>query len=545
MTRQLSSIGLACLVLIGISAPVSAAVCDGVSKTTNTALRSAVVVAGLTGRPLYVTSPPGDTNRIFIVEQSGFIRIHKRGDLANVTSLFLNLSGIVQANTSLNEMGLLGLAFDPDYATNGRFYVNYTEGPLAGPWFSVVARYNVSANPDVADAASEFRLMRYGQPESNHNGGLLMFGPDGFLHIYTGDGGGGGDGHGTCGNGQNLATVLGKILRIDVRNIDPAAVNPDCSVAPGADYKVPSTNAFRDGSGGNCDEIWSYGVRNPWRASFDAGTGDLYVADVGQNCWEEVNWLPAASTGGKNFGWRQMEANHCFNTAQQSNCNPPAQACSGSPACNDPSLTDPVLEYGHGGMPFACSITGGYVYRGCRMTNFAGTYFYGDYCAGWVKSFVISGGLPTSPADWTTGIDPTLALRNGLTSFGVDAQGEMFITDNAGTQQVLKIVPPLPDLEVSGVGAAVLRLEKTGDWSWENLFRSTEIPITFYRVYRGTPNGSFTCVLKTANPIWPSGGDPVNPSAGQLFAYVVTAINAAAEETQKGHPGTFNAATCP
>ena len=545
MTRHLPSFGFACLASLAVSTLATAAVCDGVSTTANTTLRSAVVVTGLTGRPLYVTSPPGDTNRLFIVEQSGFIRIHKRGDPTTTTTLYLDLSGIVQANTSLNEMGLLGMAFDPDYATNGRFYVNYTEGPLAGPWFSVVAQYTVSGgNPDQANAASEVRLMRFGQPQSNHNGGHMMFGPDGFLYISTGDGGGSGDPHGTCGSGQNLASVLGKMLRIDVRGIDPTATNPDCSAAPGATYKVPD-NPFSDGSGGNCDEIFEYGLRNPWRSSYDAVTGDLYVADVGQNCWEEVNYVPAASVGGQNFGWRQMEANHCFNTAQQSNCNPPAQSCGSSPACNDPGLTDPVVEYGHGGTPFACSITGGYVYRGCRMSNFLGTYFYGDYCAGWIKSFVISGGLPTSPGDWTLGIDPSFALRNGLTSFGTDAQGEMFITDNAGTQQILKIVPPFPDLEVSGTGAGMFLLDKTGDWTWENLFRSTEIPLTFYRVYRGTPNGNFSCVLKTANPLWAAGGDPSNPAPGQLFAYVVTAINAAAEETQKGHPGTFSAAGCP
>ena len=289
-----------------------------------------------------------------------------------------------------------------------------------------------------------------------------------------------------------------------------------------------------------------WGLRNPWRSSFDASNGDLYIADVGQNCTEEIDWVPAGTGGGQNFGWRQMEGKHCFDTSQQNNCNPPAVTCGTSPACNDPSLTPPILDYPHGGSPSACSITGGYVYRGCRMTNFLGTYFYGDYCAGTVKSFVNVGGVVTSPADWTASVDPGASLSNGLSSFGVDAQGELYISDNSGTGEIRKLVPPFPDLEVSGDGAAsVLLLNKTGDWTWEDLFRATDVPVSFYRVYRGTPNGSFDCVLKTTTPKWPAGGDPATPAADQLFAYVVAAVNASSEESAKGHPGTFNAATCP
>lgn len=543
--RILSSV---CLLLAGAAGRATrlhAAPCDGVSRTANTSLESVEVVTGLTGRPLLVTSPPGDTNRIFVVEQSGFIRIHRRGAPTATTTLFLDLSAKVQASLFLNEMGLLGLAFDPDYATTGEFYVNYTEGPLVGPYFSVVARYSVSADPDEADPASELRLMRYQQPQSNHNGGDMSFGPDGFLYIASGDGGGSGDQHGTCGSGQNRATVLGKILRIDVRGIDPAATNPDCS-AVGTSYKVPSTNPFSNGSGGDCDEIWAYGLRNPWRSSFDSLTGDQYIGDVGQGCWEEIDWVAAGTGSGRNFGWRQMEGTHCFDTNNQSNCTPNPVACAGSPACNDPSLTLPVVEYGHTGSPNGCSVTGGHVYRGCRMTNFQGTYFYGDYCSGWVKSFVISGGVATNPQDWTAGIDPAGSLANALSSFGTDAQGEIFITDNAAPQRVLKIVPPFADLEVSAAGAGdVFLLDKSGPWTWEDLFRSTEVPVSFYRVYRGTPNGAFTCVNKSSTPSWPAGGDPASPAAGQMFAYVVTAINASNVESRTGHPGTFDASGCP
>jgi glucose/arabinose dehydrogenase len=519
--------------------------CDGVSHSTNTQLRSTVVVTGLTGKPLYVTAPPGDTSRIFTVEQNGFVRIHKHGDPATTTTLFLDISAKLGGTTAFNEMGFLGMTFDPDYATNGRFYVFYTEGPLAGPWFTVIARYNVSSNPDQADPLSELRIIRFQDPETNHKAGQLQFGPDGFLYINVGDGGGGGDQHGTCGNGQSKNTLLGKILRLDVRNVDPNAVAPDCGAVPG-NYKIPFSNPFRDGLGGNCDEIWEYGFRNPWRSSFDPATGDHYIGEVGQNCWEEIDWVAAATGAGLNFGWRQMEGTHCFDTNQQSNCNPAPVACGTSPACHDPSLVLPILEYGHTGSPAPCAVTGGYVYRGCRMTSFLGTYFYGDYCAGTVKSFVNVGGTPTSPADWTSSVDPTTTLANGLSSFGVDAQGEVYITDNSGTGQVLKLVPPFPNLEVSGDGAgSVLLLDKTGDWTWEDLFRSTDVPVSFYRVYRGTPNGHFDCVLKTTVPKWPAGGDPAAPAADQLFAYLVTAVNASSEETATGHPGTFNAASCP
>ena len=512
--------------------------CTGVNPVSNTTLKTVAVATGMTGRPLYVTAPAGDNNRIFIVEQDGFIWIKKRGDSTSTRSEFLDISGTVQSG--FDEMGLLGLAFDPNYSSNGFFYVNYTEGPIGGPWFTVVARYSVMPGlPDEADPGSEVRLLRFSQPQSNHNGGQLQFGPDRFLYVSTGDGGGGGDPHGTCGNGQNRTTLLGKMLRIDVGGVDPNSVVPDCG-GPAAPYRIPSSNPFVNGMGGNCDEIWAYGLRNPWRSSHDSLTGDLYIADVGQNCWEELNYV-TAGTGGQNYAWRMMEGTHCFNPSTPTNCNPTPATCGTVPACNDPGYTRPILDYSHSSG--ACSVTGGYVYRGCLMPDFAGTYFYGDYCAGFVRSFKVSGGAATNPQDFTSQIDPGGALQFGLTSFGEDAQGEIYIADrNSG---VLRILPPFTALEVSGKKAAIqLDLTPT-TWTWEDLFYSTMHPVSSYRVYRGTPGGSFQCVFSSPAPQW-SGGDTAVPAPGAMFAYLVTAISSTGERTASGSPtATLLPAACP
>jgi glucose/arabinose dehydrogenase len=529
-------------VLAAAAAPTARAqyACSGVSESTNTALSGVVVASGLS-QPVFVTAPPGDTSRIFIVERFGIIKIHKRGQAPSTLSTFLDLTAIV--DPSIDEMGLLGLVFDPSYGTTRKFWVNYTE-TVAGQIFTVVAAYTTSlADPDVADAGSESRVLRFAQPENNHNGGMLAFGPDGFLYVFTGDGGGGGDPHGACGNGQNRQVLLGKTLRIDVRSVDPGATLPDCGLS-GANYGVPSTNPFRDGPGvGMCDEIWSYGLRNPWRSAFDASNGDLYIADVGQNCWEEINWVPGTSSGGENYGWRQMEGLHCYSMGQPFVCNPIGGVCGGTPPCNDPGFTNPVLNYQHTAAG-ECAITGGYAYRGCRMKNYRGTYFYGDYCAGFVKTIVMSGGIATNPQTVTAQVDPVGWLTSGLSSFGVDAQGELYAMSLGGF--VVKVVPPFANLEVSAPGAAAaFRLGKTGDWTWENLFLATDVPVSFYRVYRGAVNGAYSCVFKTTTPAWPSGGDPVNPVGGQLFAYIVRAVDGAGVETAAGTPGTFNAGTCP
>ncbi|HYS77742.1 MAG TPA: PQQ-dependent sugar dehydrogenase, partial [Candidatus Dormibacteraeota bacterium] len=314
LCAALFAAGLAAAGLLPVAPRAAAAAnCAGVTPAANSSLGSVPVVTGLPGRPLFVASPPGDRDRLFVVEQNGFIRIKKRGDPPGTFSTFLDISARVQAAPTLDEMGLLGMAFDPDYAASGLFYVDYTEGPLNGPWFTVVARYAVSvSDPGVADPNSEERLLRFQQPQSNHNGGELQFGPDGYLYISTGDGGGAGDLHGTCGNGQSRGTLLGKLLRVDVRGVAPASLPPDCGGAT-AVYRVPADNPFAHGLGGDCDEIWAYGLRNPWRSSFDAANGDLYIADVGQNCWEEIDYVPGGDRGGENYGWRMMEGNHCYN----------------------------------------------------------------------------------------------------------------------------------------------------------------------------------------------------------------------------------------
>jgi len=529
---------------LGIVAALSAAaraqdVCLGTAPVPGAQLSSFPVVTGLTGRPLLVIAPPGDRDRLFIVEQSGFIRMHRRGDPAGTVATFLDLTDRVLAPLNFNEMGLLGLAFDPDYATSGLFYVNYTAGSIGGPWFTRVSRFSRSlSDPDAGDPDSEEILLTFQQPQTNHNGGQLVFGADGFLYVATGDGGGGGDPHGTCGNGQNRANLLGKMLRLDVAGRDPQSLPPDCGGA-GAGYRIPSGNPFAAIGAGVCGEIWLYGLRNPWRSAFDPSNGDLYIADVGQDCYEEVNVLSAAAQPGANLGWRSMEGLHCF-APGPINCNPAPVVCSGVPTCGDPSLVLPVVEYPHAQ---GCSVTGGPLYRGCQMPDWHGTYFYGDFCSGFVRSFRYAGGVLTDQADRTAAIDPGATLVNDLTSFGLDGQGEMYVIDRDGT--VRRIGPRFVDLEVSAPGdAAPLRLEPAA-WTWGDLAFSSMRPVSFYRVYRGTPNGTFSCRFTSAAPQWP-GGDPENPPPGALFAYVVTAVSPTGEETRPGIAGTsFLRDACP
>jgi glucose/arabinose dehydrogenase len=340
--------------------------------------------------PLYLTAPPGDP-RLFIVEKGGAIRVVANGAL--LPAPFLDLTGRVSTGP---EQGLLGLAFDPAYATSGRFYVHYTDP--AGT--TTLSSFRVSAaSPDQADPASETVLLTAEQPFDNHNGGQILFGPDGFLYLGLGDGGGGGD---PGGRGQSLADLLGDILRVDVGD--------------GTGYTVPPDNPFV-GTVGARPEVWSYGLRNPWRFSFDPATGDLYIADVGQNAWEEVDVATAASGAGRatNFGWNATEGRHCF----------------ADPGCDPAAYALPALEYSHAE---GCSITGGYVYRGAAIPALQGHYFYGDYCSGWVRSFRYQDGQATEPHQW-----PTLAPGGPVTSFGQDAQGELYVLTAEG--RVSRIVP--------------------------------------------------------------------------------------------------------
>jgi glucose/arabinose dehydrogenase len=342
------------------------------------------VVEGLTN-PVYLTAPANDA-RLFIVEQPGRIRVYKNGAL--LPTPFLNIAPMVRYG---GEEGLLSVAFDPGYATNGRFYVYYTDdnGDIA------VARYTATPTADVANAGSHTEVVTIPHPgQSNHNGGLAMFGPDGMLYLGTGDGGGGGD---PGNNGQNVNSLLGKLLRIDVSTLP---------------YTSPSTNPFAGATAGR-DEIWAYGLRNPWRYAFDATPGMLYIADVGQGAWEEVNAV-AAATGGLNYGWRIMEGAHCYNAA----------------TCNTAGLTLPVHEYDHDP---ECSITGGFVYRGAAIPELEGHYLYSDYCAGWLRSFRLSGNTAVDHRDWGVG-----AIGNIL-SFGMDAAGELYmLSANGRVYRVVK-----------------------------------------------------------------------------------------------------------
>jgi cysteine-rich repeat protein len=367
--------------------------CTGIPTQAGTSVASVRVASGLSS-PVYVTAPPRDVSRLFIVEQTGRIRILKWGTL--LATPFLDVSAKVSC---CGERGLLSMAFDPNYASNGRFYVSYTN--TSGN--SVVSRFQVSVNPDIA-STTETILLTQVQPFSNHNGGQLQFGPDGLLYISFGDGGSSGD---PLGNGQSLVTLLGKLLRIDVSG--------------GGAYTVPGSNPFAGATPG-LDEIWAYGFRNPWRFSFDRATGDLYTGDVGQNAFEEIDFQPVSSPGGENYGWNTMEGLHCFNP---------------SSGCDQTGLTLPVVEYGHG---IGCSVTGGYVYRGCAMPDLRGRYFYADYCSAFVKSFVISAGVATGKRDDTAELAPGGGLSiDSVSSFGEDARGELYIVDLGG--EVFKMVP--------------------------------------------------------------------------------------------------------
>jgi glucose/arabinose dehydrogenase len=382
----LAGLGLSLNLAVGASACSSQ---SGPTLPQGSGARLQEVASGLSF-PLYLTTPPGDLTRLFIVEKTGAIRIVKDGTL--LVTPFLDVSGQVSGG---GEQGLLGLAFDPNYASNGRFFIHYTD-PDGN---TRVSSFQVSANPDLANTSSEQVILTASQPYPNHNGGQLVFGPDGLLYLGLGDGGSGGD---PQGRGQDRSDLLGSILRLNVQ--------------AGSSYTVPSDNPFI-GQAGVRPEIWSYGLRNPWRFSFDRGTGDLYIADVGESQFEEVDVSPAAGGGGKgaNFGWNLMEGKHCF----------------GAGPCDQTGLTLPAHEYTHGQ---GCSITGGYVYRGSAIPALPGQYFFADFCQGWVRSFRLVGGAATELTDWRV-----LQPGGSITSFGEDGVGELYLMSANGG--VFKIVP--------------------------------------------------------------------------------------------------------
>jgi glucose/arabinose dehydrogenase len=353
------------------------------NNTPTSGLSTEQVVTGLSA-PLFLTHA-GDS-RLFVVEQGGRIRVVVNAQLLGTP--YLDISSIVLHQ---GEQGLLGMAFHPNYAINGFFYVYHTD--QSGD--SRVARYSGSAN--TADPSSGLTIMTIGQPFGNHNGGQLAFGPDGMLYIALGDGGSGGD---PMGNGQDTSTLLGSILRIDIDN-------PDA----GLNFGIPSDNPFF-GSGTAREEIWAYGLRNPWRFAFDDTDGLLYVADVGQSSFEEVSVVDAA-VGGLNLGWNVMEGMSCFNATN----------------CDQSGLVLPVLQYDTNAGN--CSITGGYVYRGSDLSGLQGHYFYSDYCGGFLRSFRFNGGVAADERDWGLNL-------GAVTSFGQDSAGELYVIVAAGA--VLKVV---------------------------------------------------------------------------------------------------------
>lgn len=355
-----------------------------------------VAASGLSS-PVFVTACGDGTGRLFVVEQTGRIRIVTDGVV--LSTPFLDLMGIVESG---GEKGLLGLAFHPEYAENGYFYVNYTYRP-SGKLMTRVSRFSVSIEPDRAEVASEQKVIEFEQPFSNHNGGMLAFGPnDGYLYISTGDGGSANDPN---GHAQDLHSYLGKILRLDVDG--------------GSPYAVPPDNPF-DGGFFVYPEVWAYGLRNPWRFSFDRLNGDLYIGDVGQGAREEVDYQHASSSGGENYGWRVFEGTLC---------NTPTATAGACEALSSVAI-GPVHEYTH---TDGFSITGGYVYRGEWLPDLQGKYIFADYGSARVWSFVINGGGATEFEEWTSRLDPEGTRLDSLSSFGEDGQGELYLTSLGGT----------------------------------------------------------------------------------------------------------------
>lgn len=373
------------------------------SAHAQTAIRAQLIKSGFKA-PVFVTSPPGDFKRLFVVEQRGSAGISNRADI-RIMDLetreiypqpFLTISPVATGG----EEGLLGLAFHPNFANNKLFFTYNTNA--AGN--NILRSWRVSSSdPNRADPQSEALIMTLQHPvESNHNGGWIAFGPDGYLYVGTGDGGGHSDEH---GNAQNLNSLLGKILRIDVDGAFPYSIPPDNPFV-GTQYK---------------QEILYWGLRNPWRNSFDKETGELFIGDVGQQRWEEINWRPAADSENVNFGWPIREGAHCYN--------------SGAPCNPGYVITDPIHEFNHDAGD--CSVTGGYVYRGCAIPGLRGSYFFGDYCSGNVWTFNYTNRIVQNLQNRKSGLG--LDGIGNLVSFGQDNYGELYLVYQTG--QIYKIMP--------------------------------------------------------------------------------------------------------
>lgn len=348
------------------------------------------LISGGFNRPVTVAAPIGDS-RVFVVEQIGRVRLIKDGNV--VATPYLDL--IDKVNAVGTEQGLLGLAFHPQFATNGRLFVFYTRDPDSS---LVVSEITTTASSDTAPASSERVLMTVPHNYDNHNGGTVTFGPDGFLYISMGDGGGADN---FLQHGQNMQSKLSKVLRIDVNS----------STQP---YGIPAGNPWASGPG--IPEMYAWGLRNPYRISVDPATGDLYIGDVGQGGYEEIDYVPAGGAG-RNFGWAVFEGPACFTADPDGNA-----------GCNNPGpytaalVNDDRRNNGH------CSVIGGYVYRGTCMPDMTGHYFYGDYCAGVVKTLRVQGGAAVDQVDRTDDVDPDGVLYQNLSGFGVDGFGELYVT---------------------------------------------------------------------------------------------------------------------
>jgi glucose/arabinose dehydrogenase len=455
------------------------------------------VASGLS-LPLYVTAPPGDTQRLFIVEQvSAQIKILQNGQI--LPTPFVNLNSLVINNGG--EQGLLGLAFHPNYAGNGFFYVNYT----ANSGNSVTARYQVSANPNVANPNSAQILLDIPDPYSNHNGGCLGFGPDGYLYLGLGDGGNAFD---PQNRAQNGLVMWGKMLRLDVNNSSP--------------YAIPANNPFV-GNPNMLPEIWSIGLRNPWRWSFDRANGNMYIGDVGQNTWEEVDYQPAG-VGGQNWGWRIWEGNHSTGLTGLSTI--------------VPTVTFPIHEYDH--TAGNCSVTGGYVYRGSAIPDLQGTYFFGDYCSASIWSFRYNGASLTAFQDRTAMLAPPGGLNIGsISSFGEDASGELYICDLSGGE-VFKIIPAL-DITLTPVNPPITIPATGGSFSFNVQIQNRSTYSLAFNVWimQQLPNGAWQGPL--LGPV--ALNIPANISIVRLRSQNVPGSAPPGTYTYRGYAGLYASST--
>lgn len=487
---MLTRVSLALVIVLSIYLPFVSSGAEPDSPPIPTTARVTPVGTGLAA--VTDIQHAGDT-RLFIVQQGGQIRIIMNG--SQLTTEFLDISNRL---VCCGERGLLGLAFHPQYAANGYFYVNYTYLQGGTQLRSRISRFSVSSgNPDMADPNSEQILLEFSQPYNNHNGGALQFGPDGYLYIASGDGG---DSYDPPDNSQNTGNLLGKILRINVN----ATTGGDCNIAANGNYGIPPGNPLANGQGGACDEIWAYGVRNPWRISFDRQTGDLWIADVGQGAREEIDFQAAGSGGGQNYGW------DCWEGTLKNTANDPSPACA-----SNPTTVAPIHEYDHSGGK--CSITGGYVYRGPSYAGFNGAYFFADYCSDEVWTLRRTTGSPI-----VTKLTITGAVLDQIRTFGQDVNGELYIGASSTVYRIEdpNAAPVAPAVSIVGSANNQVTLNWGGNAANCN-----------YEVHKGpapyfAPAGTMTevaTIASTAPLTWSDPNGTGNVNAHNF--YLVRAFN--------------------